>query len=71
VTSEAGHAPQAAVHMALGESRPGVARSARACGWGQHHYFEERSDEAALRSERIGACSRDFKLFRVLGSAGR
>ncbi|HMA91159.1 MAG TPA: hypothetical protein VKP30_00675, partial [Polyangiaceae bacterium] len=49
-----------------GESRPGVARSARPGGWGQHHYFEERSDEAALRSERISACSRDFKPFGVL-----
>src|SRR5512145_2406879 len=53
--------------MALGESRPGVARSARPGGWGHPHYFEERSDEAALRSESIGACSRDFKPFGVLG----
>src|SRR5512145_1128109 len=43
------------VHMALGESRPGVARSARPGGWGQHHYFEERSDEAALQPEDLAA----------------
>ncbi|MGE5788871.1 MAG: hypothetical protein ACM3ZE_30055, partial [Myxococcales bacterium] len=62
MTSEAGHAPQAAsergargvtllavvfqhfplpraarsASMALGESRPGVARSARPGGWGHH-----------------------------------
>ncbi|MGE5783102.1 MAG: hypothetical protein ACM3ZE_00860, partial [Myxococcales bacterium] len=52
--------------MALGESRPGVARSARPGGWGHHHNFEERSDGAALRSERFVACSRDFKPFGVL-----
>ncbi|MGE5787896.1 MAG: hypothetical protein ACM3ZE_25105, partial [Myxococcales bacterium] len=38
--------------MALGESRPGVARSARPGGWGHHHYVEERSDEAARCSRR-------------------
>src|SRR5512145_3215080 len=55
------------VHMALGESRPGVACSAHPGGWGQHHYFEVRNDAAALRSEKIGACSGDFKRFGVVG----
>ncbi|HMA94388.1 MAG TPA: hypothetical protein VKP30_16970, partial [Polyangiaceae bacterium] len=31
-----------------------------------HQGFEERSDKAALRSERIGACSRDSQPFGVL-----
>ncbi|HMA91331.1 MAG TPA: hypothetical protein VKP30_01540, partial [Polyangiaceae bacterium] len=61
VTSEAGQAPQAASTHGFGGKSTG-SRAQRASGWmGHHHYFEQRRDEAALRSGRIGACSRDFK----------
>ena len=58
--------PAHQVNMALGESRPGVARSARPGGWGHHRQSEERRDKAASRSERIGAWSRGFKRIGAL-----
>lgn len=56
MTSEAGQA--ASAHGIGGKP---TERSARPGGWVQHYYFEERSDETALRSERIGTRIRDFK----------
>ncbi|HMA93541.1 MAG TPA: hypothetical protein VKP30_12690 [Polyangiaceae bacterium] len=65
MTSEAGQAPQAAsAHGFGGKSTGRRVRSARPDGWGQHHYFEERNDEAA--AERIGACSKGFRLIGAL-----